>query len=102
MNTLQSELLMATGTITVRTAPEIAEQIDALARATDRSRNWIIEEAIKAYLATQAWQVAGIEQARASLAKGDSVSFDAVVGDLQQKIDRKMKQRRPKARRGVR
>lgn len=53
--------------ITIRTA-KVAE-IDALASAMDRSRNYIVNQAIEQYLEANAWQMeritAGIEAARA-------------------------------------
>jgi predicted transcriptional regulator len=84
---------MANGTITIRTDPAIEEQLNALAKATDRSRNWVIEEAIKQYLATQSWQIEGIQHAQRSLAEGRSIPFDDVMSELQMKIDRRMKQK---------
>lgn len=53
--------------ITIRTAK--VSEIDALANAMDRSRNYIVNQAIEQYLEANAWQmeriVAGIEAARA-------------------------------------
>lgn len=85
---------MANGTITIRTQPEVEEDLNALAKATERSRNWLIEEALKQYLATQAWQIDGIQQAQRSLAEGQAIAFEEVMDDLQGKIDRSMKSTR--------
>lgn len=53
--------------ITIRTAK--VSEIDALANAMDRSRNYIINQAIEQYLEANAWQMeritAGIEAAQA-------------------------------------
>jgi predicted transcriptional regulator len=57
---------MAGSTITVRTDPEVAAQIAFLAEAMDRSRNWVIEEALKQYIQAQSWQLEGIKQAQAA------------------------------------
>jgi len=52
--------------ITIRTAK--VSEIDALARAMDRSRNYIVNQAIEQYLEANAWQMeritAGIDAAR--------------------------------------
>jgi predicted transcriptional regulator len=52
--------------ITIRTAK--VSEIDALASAMDRSRNYIVNQAIEQYLEANAWQLAriaaGIEAAR--------------------------------------
>lgn len=53
--------------ITIRTTR--VSEIDALAHAMDRSRNYIVNQAIEQYLETNAWQMeritAGFEAARA-------------------------------------
>lgn len=55
--------------ITIRAAKDRISELDAIAAATDRSRNYIINKAIEDYLDTHAWQMeriqAGIEDARA-------------------------------------
>jgi len=73
---------MAGSTITVRTAPEIAEKIAVLAQAMDRSRNWVIEEALRQYIETQAWQIEGIQEAQASMARGEGIPFDEVMDEM--------------------
>ena len=84
---------MAGGTITVRTDPEISAKIAALAHAMDRSRNWVIEEALKQYIETQAWQIEGIKQAQASLARGEGIPFEDVMDEMEVLIDEKAKER---------
>lgn len=53
--------------ITIRTAR--VSEIDALAHAMDRSRNYIVNQAIEQYLEANAWQMeritAGVKAARA-------------------------------------
>src|SRR3546814_19478033 len=59
----------ATAPITIRAAKETVSEIDALAAAMDRSRNYVVNQAIRPYLETNAWQVerirAGLDDARA-------------------------------------
>lgn len=69
---------MAGTTITVRTDPDIARQITALAEAMERSRNWIIEDALKRYIAEQHWQIQGIKDAIDTLDSGQSVAHETV------------------------
>ncbi|MGH8607367.1 MAG: CopG family ribbon-helix-helix protein, partial [Gammaproteobacteria bacterium] len=64
---------MASTTITIRTDSEIAEKITALAQAMDRSRNWVIEEALRQYVENQVWQIEGIKQAMAALDRGEGI-----------------------------
>jgi predicted transcriptional regulator len=84
---------MAGSTITIRTDPEIAAKIAALAQAMDRSRNWIIEEALKQYLETQAWQIEGIRQAQASLAQGEGIAFEDVMAEVDALLEENLKER---------
>ena len=82
---------MANGTITIRTDPQIEERINELAKAMDRSRNWIVEDALKQYLECQAWQVEGIQKAQSSLQQGEGIPYEEVFNRLQGKINRQVK-----------
>jgi predicted transcriptional regulator len=84
---------MASSTITIRTDPEIAAKIAALAQAMDRSRNWIIAEALKQYLETQVWQIEGIRQAQASLAQGEGIAFEDVMAEVDALLEENLKER---------
>ena len=67
--------------ISVRTDSETVDQIDAAARAQDRSRNWWINQAIKAALANErAW----IEQVERGIEAADAGDFatDAEVATM--------------------
>ncbi len=78
---------MAGSTITVRTDPEVAAQIAFLAEAMDRSRNWVIEDALKQYIQTQSWQLEGIKRAQASLDRGEGIPFEAVMEEMDALIE---------------
>ena len=78
---------MPSTTITIRTNPELAEKIAALASAMERSRNWVIEEALKQYVEAQAWQMAGIKAAIASLDKGDGIPHEQVMAEAETLLD---------------
>jgi len=71
-----------TTSITIRTDPDLVKQIGALAQALDRSRNWVIEDALKQYLAQQGWYLEGIRQAQASLEQGRGVPHEALMAEL--------------------
>ena len=53
----------ATGTITVRLPVALIEKLDALAAATERSRNYWVHEAVKEVIERELWQVREIEEA---------------------------------------
>jgi predicted transcriptional regulator len=73
---------MAHMSITIRTDPELGARVAALATAMDRSRNWIIEEAIRQYVEAQAWQVEGIKDAMASLDRGEGIDHEDVMAEM--------------------
>lgn len=59
----------ASAPVTIRAAKDMMSEIDVLATAMDRSRNYVINQAIRQFLDTHAWQVerikAGLEDVRA-------------------------------------
>ncbi|MGA2939912.1 MAG: CopG family ribbon-helix-helix protein [Syntrophobacteraceae bacterium] len=74
---------MPSTTITIRTDPDLAGKIAALALAMDRSRNWVIEEALKQYVETQMWQIEGIKAAIASVDKGGGIPHEQVMAEAE-------------------
>ena len=58
---------------------QTVEQLDRLAEATDRQRSWILEQALRAYLKTHAWQVEDIRQALAEADDGDFATDDKMA-----------------------
>ena len=77
---------MTTSTITIRTESEVTEKIGRLAKAMDRSRNWVIEDALKHYLRDQEWQIEGIHQGIESLERGAGIDHESVKDRINQKI----------------
>lgn len=72
-----------TAPITIRAAKEMVSEIDALASAMDRSRNYVINQAIQQFLETNAWQVerirAGIEDAREGRVRSAREAFAEIA-----------------------
>jgi predicted transcriptional regulator len=60
----------ATSPVTVRTARETIDAIDALAEAMDRSRNYVLNQALEQYVEGNAWQVARIREGIATAREG--------------------------------
>jgi len=53
---------METVPVTGRIDKAISKRLDALAKATARSRSFLIAEAVKAYVKDQTWQIAAIKE----------------------------------------
>lgn len=69
---------MSTASVTFRTTKEAAQRLEQLAQATDRSKSWHLEEALKRYLDLQSWQVDHIQQGFADLQAGRVVDHEKV------------------------
>ena len=55
----------------VRLPDDLVSRLDDLAVAIDRSRGWLIEQAIARYVDEEAWQVAAISEALSALRSGE-------------------------------
>ncbi|GGF55523.1 hypothetical protein GCM10007301_13960 [Azorhizobium oxalatiphilum] len=56
--------------ITIRATQDTVDEIDALAAATDRSRDDIVNQAIRQYLEANTWQAERIESGLAAARDG--------------------------------
>ncbi len=65
--------------VSFRIPAEKARLIDQLSQATARSRSWLLEQALDAYLESQSWQVTHIEKGLDELQRGDSVPHETAV-----------------------
>ena len=80
---------MATEAFTIRAETEMVHKLDDLAGSLDRSRNYLVNQAIKEYLETHAWQVEKITQGIAAADRGELVAHDDVMREMEDLIERK-------------
>jgi predicted transcriptional regulator len=85
------ELLMATEAFTVRAESELVHQLDHLADSLDRSRNYLVNQALKEYLEHHAWQIERITQGIAAADRGELVAHDDVMREMEDLIASKAK-----------
>ncbi len=71
-----------TATITIRASRQMVTALDALASATDRSRNYLVKQAIQQFLETHAWQVERIEAGLSDVREGRVEPAEQVFGDI--------------------
>ena len=64
--------------VSFRIAPKKVQQLDELAKRTDRPRSWLLEQALDAYLEAHAWQVQHISEGLAELRRGEGVAHEDV------------------------
>ena len=82
---------MATEAFTVRTDPEIVHQLDHMADSLDRSRNYLVNQAIKEYLQTHAWQIEKVTQGMAAADCDELVEHDQLMQEIEEMIVEKEK-----------
>lgn len=71
--------------ISIHIKEDTAKRIDDLAASIDRSRSWVVKDAIEQYLEHQAWMDKATEAAVADIDAGTAVmiSHEDVVKDVE-------------------
>lgn len=65
-------------TVTTRIDEETQSRLDQLAKATERSRSWLVADAIRRYVEEEGWQVAAIEEGVRQADAGDFATEEEV------------------------
>lgn len=60
-----------TAAFTVRLEDAVLRDLDRLAEKTERSRNWLVSQAVQEYVNVNAWQLERIEEGIAAADRGD-------------------------------
>jgi len=68
--------------ITIRAPKEIVSEIDAIAAAMERSRNYIVNQALQQYVQTNAWQIERIKQGLADARAGNVTPAEEVFAAI--------------------
>lgn len=72
--------------MTVRTQKQTVSEIDALAASMDRSRNYIVNQAIRQYLDANAWQIERIKEGIAAASEGQVKPAEEVYAEIAAKF----------------
>lgn len=59
-----------TQTVSIRLDDEVLDKLDALTKATDRSRAWLMAHAVEQYIQHEAWQIEAIQRTREKIRQG--------------------------------
>jgi len=78
---------MATEAFTVRTESDIVHQLDSMAGVLDRSRNYLVNQALREYLNTHACQVEKITKGIAAADRGEVVDHVDVMREMEELIE---------------
>ncbi len=71
-----------TRAISFRIPARKVDELERLAKATDRPRSWHIEQALDSYLDIQAWQTAQIEKSIAEMDAGEGIPHEDIKKEL--------------------
>ena len=80
---------MATEAFTIRAETDIVHQLDSLAGSLDRSRNYLVNQAIKAYLQANAPAYNKINQGIAAADRGEVIAHEDVMREIEDLIESK-------------
>jgi predicted transcriptional regulator len=64
---------------TIRLTPELNNEVAKIAKALNRPKSWVIEQAIKEFVAVQEWHLAAIEEGIWDADAGRVVPHDEVA-----------------------
>jgi predicted transcriptional regulator len=68
-----------TAPISIRLPEALNDQVAEVAAALDRPKSWVVEQAVRDYVATQQWQLAAIDEGIRAADAGELASHDDVV-----------------------
>jgi predicted transcriptional regulator len=80
--------------LSFRTQETIREQIDKIAAALDRPRNWVINDAIANYIELHNWQLEQIREGERDIKEGRSYTTPQVRARLQRHMAKHSKSRK--------
>jgi predicted transcriptional regulator len=72
-----------TAPVSVRLEAALNDQVAAIAAALDRPKSWVIEQAVRDFVAVQEWQLAAIDAGIRAADEGRTVAHEDVVAWVQ-------------------
>ena len=71
--------MVKTAPVSVRLDATLNEQVTAIAAALDRPKSWVIEQAVRDFVAVQEWQLAAIDEGIKAADAGRVAEHEDVV-----------------------
>lgn len=72
-------------TISARVPETLGEQVDRLAAAIRRNRSWVIEEALRTYVAHELQFLEAVDEGLKAVEEGRTVPHEQVVAEMEQR-----------------
>lgn len=71
----------------IRADSQTMEALGRIAEAMDRSRNWVINDALKAYVEDNAWLKEQVTKSRREIAEGKGIPHDEAMARMRRHIE---------------
>lgn len=71
-----------TATLSARVPKAFIDEIDMLAKALNRDRAWIVEQAVRQYVQAESAFLAAVQQGRMDIAAGRFITDDEMEAEL--------------------
>ena len=65
--------------VNLRLEPELDQKLSAVATRLDRSRSWVVQQALKEFIELQLWQMSAIEEGLRDVESGRIIAHEDVV-----------------------
>ena len=78
---------MALQPYSIRADSQTMEALGRIAEAMDRSRNWVINDALKAYVEDNAWLEEQVDKSRQEIAEGKGIVHEEAMAQMRQHIE---------------
>ena len=72
--------------ISIRLPRDVLAAVEQVAKASDRSRSWVLVRALRRYLMTEGADILAVVEGRAQIADGDAHDMDDVLDDSERII----------------
>ena len=70
--------------IPLRVPTDILADIETIAKASDRTRSWVMVRALRHYLAGEGGDILNVIKGREAIAAGDVHDMDDVIGEIEE------------------
>ena len=84
--------MAASPVLTFRVKPELASELDQLAQATDRDRQYHLQRALSRYVADESWHFKAVQEGIADADAGNVTDLDAVKAKWVKRAEDRVKQ----------
>lgn len=84
--------MAASPVLSFRVKPELASELDQLAQATDRDRQYHLQRALSRYVADESWHFKAVQEGIADADAGNVTDLDAVKAKWIKRAEDRVKQ----------